>query len=300
MNIAFLGNPDIDTCYTCEQIPKLGDKAIVRFSNYQVGGMVANSAKIAAQLKAHCALVYSLSSTEHSTSLILETLRKFSINVDNISLSTHQNKKCIVIKSRGEKIVYVIHEPEFGIHLSESQIKFLISNDLVYTTLSDIKSIQNSIDVCRAVQQSDTQFFIDCDNLVSIDWLDYLKYADFVSINEYGVQKLLQNSRLTVENLLTSYHLEYLLVTYSENGSKLYSMDGQIEQPAHKANVVDTTGAGDTMNIIFVYYIISGFLPAAALELASAGAAYAVEQEGTDFKIDFRRLQHKLGSVDSL
>ena len=71
-----------------------------------------------------------------------------------------------------------------------------------------------------------------------------------------------------------------LIITLGSKGAAA-AKDGQIVRiPARKARVVDTTGAGDTMNGAFVYALSVDMAFEEALHFANAAAALSIEKAG--------------------
>ncbi len=72
-----------------------------------------------------------------------------------------------------------------------------------------------------------------------------------------------------------------LVVTLGKNGSAMADDSGRIiRTPASPAQVVDTTGAGDTFNAALAFALIRGDDPDQALRFANAAAALSTEKMG--------------------
>jgi sugar/nucleoside kinase (ribokinase family) len=69
----------------------------------------------------------------------------------------------------------------------------------------------------------------------------------------------------------------YGVVTFGENGARLYSPRGQTTVPSFKVPVVDLTGAGDVFTAAFFYRITDpSFTPEEALQFAHAAAGLSL------------------------
>jgi D-beta-D-heptose 7-phosphate kinase/D-beta-D-heptose 1-phosphate adenosyltransferase len=90
-----------------------------------------------------------------------------------------------------------------------------------------------------------------------------------------------------------------VLVTRSEEGVTLYERSGRlVHVPAHKVNVMDVSGAGDTVAAIMgvMLAVNAGFEPAA--HAANAGAAVVVGKRGTS-TVSVTELQSRLQAASS-
>lgn len=71
-----------------------------------------------------------------------------------------------------------------------------------------------------------------------------------------------------------------VIVKLGGRGSLFYTNGMVKREPARKARVVDTTGAGDVFNAGFVYGFMSGLLPEQCLRLGNWAAAWKVARTG--------------------
>lgn len=85
---------------------------------------------------------------------------------------------------------------------------------------------------------------------------------------------------MTTGELLKKYP-EKLIITQGSRGVATCLNSGEIlVVPARKANVVDTTGAGDTLNGAFTVEIASGSDIKNALQFANTAASLSTEKFG--------------------
>ena len=85
---------------------------------------------------------------------------------------------------------------------------------------------------------------------------------------------------LSFEDMMKRYP-EKLVITQGSRGVSTCRKDGEIILvPARKANVVDTTGAGDTLNGAFAVALTEGKDIADALAFANAAAGLSTEKFG--------------------
>jgi rfaE bifunctional protein kinase chain/domain len=81
--------------------------------------------------------------------------------------------------------------------------------------------------------------------------------------------------------LREKYGLEQLMVTLSEEGILLVTEDGQKHLPVQKKDIVDVTGAGDTVIAVYTLGLTAGLNPYDAVALANKAAGVVVSKMGT-------------------
>jgi bifunctional ADP-heptose synthase (sugar kinase/adenylyltransferase) len=71
------------------------------------------------------------------------------------------------------------------------------------------------------------------------------------------------------------------MVTLSEEGILLVTEDGQKHLPVQKKDIVDVTGAGDTVIAVYTLGLTAGLNPYDAVALANKAAGVVVSKMGT-------------------
>jgi sugar/nucleoside kinase (ribokinase family) len=104
---------------------------------------------------------------------------------------------------------------------------------------------------------------------------ELLKFADMVimSSNEFEMLKASAGDFLIF--------VDYLIVTLGAEGSVCYTKREKLFERAFKANVVDTTGAGDAFSAGFLYTLFNGYPLEVCLKLGNFCGAYNVERVGS-------------------
>ena len=108
---------------------------------------------------------------------------------------------------------------------------------------------------------------------------ELIKKVTYITPNEHEA-KIIFGGNNKLEDLLRKYK-EKLIVTLGEKGVVCCLSDGNILQvPCRKSNVVDTTGAGDTLNGALAAQIAEGVSLKKALRFANIAAGMSVEKFG--------------------
>ena len=117
-----------------------------------------------------------------------------------------------------------------------------------------------------------------------------LECVDYFILNEFEGQSLsgAEAPREICEALIEKYPGCRVILTLGGKGSVYYDGNVYTECPAFKVKAVDTTGAGDTFTGYVFTELLSGTEPFAALRLASAASALAVQRQGAAVAIPDR------------
>lgn len=108
---------------------------------------------------------------------------------------------------------------------------------------------------------------------------EILEKVTYLTPNEHEAVILFGND-ISFEEMMKKYP-EKLVITQGSRGVSTCLESGEvILVPARKANVVDTTGAGDTLNGAFTVAITEGMDIAKALAFANTAAGLSTEKFG--------------------
>lgn len=109
--------------------------------------------------------------------------------------------------------------------------------------------------------------------------LDFVKLADYLTVNDYEAQLLTERTGLTLEEL--AKQVKALIVTLGGKGSMIYA-DGQLlEIPCVKANSEqDPTGCGDAFRAGLLYGIANGLDWLQTGQLAAVMGTIKIEHRG--------------------
>ncbi len=109
--------------------------------------------------------------------------------------------------------------------------------------------------------------------------MEVVDKVSYLTPNEHEA-RLIFGDHVPVEQLLRKYP-EKLIITQGAKGVTTCLRSGEIVTvPAHPAKVVDTTGAGDTLNGAFCVQIAAGADVRSALVYGNAAAGLSIEKFG--------------------
>ena len=107
--------------------------------------------------------------------------------------------------------------------------------------------------------------------------IEMIPFCDFITPNEHECSELFPDKKL--EEIIKIYPNK-MIVTLGVEGSIYYDGTAVKKIPAIKAEVVDTTGAGDTFNGAFAYAISKGKEMNVALSFATIASHLSVQRFG--------------------
>ena len=111
------------------------------------------------------------------------------------------------------------------------------------------------------------------------DDLDLLKYVDIITPNEEEAYKLFLNSNKNIEKLIEEEgksNIKCIINTLGGNGLLVIRNNIVNHYNAIKVNAVDTTGAGDTFNGVFIANVLKGLDFDDAIKRAIVGSGLSV------------------------
>ena len=109
--------------------------------------------------------------------------------------------------------------------------------------------------------------------------LEFLRLADWLAVNEYEFQMLLNKTELSLDALTAI--LEAVIVTHGARGSEIHPRGAAaVRIPAVAADAVDPTGCGDAYRAGLLYGLLRGWDWQACGRLGAVLGALAAQRQG--------------------
>ena len=253
MKIAVIGSINIDMTVTAERIPKKGETLHGDSVSYIPGGKGANQAVAMAKLGAEVEM-FGCVGDDSNGERMLENLRNAGIKTEHIR-TVKGVPTGIAIITVGEN-----------------------DNTIVVVAGANGYVDRAYIDSVKEMRHSDGTDGPDPAPAAAVP-MEIIEKAAYLTPNEHEAV-LIFGDELTTEELLKKYP-EKLVITQGSRGVSACSASGEVfTVPARKTRVVDTTGAGDTLNGAFAVRIASGDGLKAALIYANTAASLSTEKFG--------------------
>ena len=269
--IAVIGSINMDMTAVSERIPRPGETISAKSLRYIPGGKGANQAVAASRLGGDVTMFGCVGDDAFGVKLI-DNLKDNGINTDFIrTIPGESSGLAMIVVAENDNAITVI--PGANALVSAEYIDSNW-NEIIR---SDIILLQNEI-------PEETIIYVI--NRLYAEDKTIIDKVSFFTPNEHEARIVFGDDITDIRELIGKYNGK-MIVTLGSKGVAGYD-GGYIQIPAIKANVVDTTGAGDTMNGAFAYALSAGMSYREALAFANTAAGIATEKEGAQAGIPTR------------
>ena len=278
MKLAVVGSINMDMTITADRIPKKGETLSGGTVHYVPGGKGANQAVAMAKLGAEVEMFGCVGQDENGKKL-LKNLQEAGVKTDHIRelkdvptgiamITVAENDNTIVVAAGANGCVdrkYVDSVKEILREFDMVIIQHEIPLDTVWYTVDFCWKNQIPVVLNPAPAAAVPE--------------DVIDKAAYITPNEHEAA-LIFGDGMSTEELLKQYP-EKLIITQGSRGVSACLKTGEVIQvPARPARVVDTTGAGDTLNGALAVQLAQGKSLKEALIYANTAASLSTEKLG--------------------
>lgn len=278
MKIAVIGSINIDMSIEAVHIPLKGETVFGKNIQYIPGGKGANQAVAIAKLGGDVTMFGCVGDDSHGQSMI-DNLKKYNIETKYIkkdkSVSTGLalitvgdcDNTIVVVKGANDSVdkAYIDMYKEV---LKEYDM-IVLQYEIPYDTVEYIIDWCFELDKCVIFNPAPAAEVP----------VKLIEKSTYVTPNEHEVLAIF-NHQYTLDQILKKYP-EKLIVTLGSKGITTCLKTGEIVNvPARKVEVVDTTGAGDTVNGALAYALSDGKNIKEALKYANIAASLSIQKYG--------------------
>ncbi len=278
MKLAVVGSINMDMTVTAERIPLKGETLRGDSLSYIPGGKGANQAVAMAKLGADVEMFGCVGSDENGRKLIanmnlvgvktdhIKVLNEVPTGIAMITVGDNDNTIVVVPGANGKV------DCDYVDSIKEE----LKSFDMVVLQHEiPLETVHYLVDFCA---ENKIPVVLNPAPAAEVP-MDIIDKVTYVTPNEHEAVLIFGND-LTTEELLKKYP-EKLVITQGSRGVSTCLKSGEIlTVPARPAKVVDTTGAGDTLNGAFSVQIAGGADMRTALTYANTAASLSTEKFG--------------------
>lgn len=286
MKISVIGSINMDMNILAERIPLKGETVFGKDINYKPGGKGANQAVAMAKLGADVKFFGCIGNDENGKKTV-ENLKNQGIDTSNILeisdvptgiaiITIGENDNTIVVVSGANK--YVTKK-----YIDNCKKEILNSDLIVLQNEIPEETTEYIIDLCF---KNEVKVLLNPAPAFKIK-KELMEKLTFLTPNEHEA-KLIFGENEKIENILKKYPNK-LIVTLGSKGVGFAKDINNIEiLPTRKADVVDTTGAGDTLNGAFAVKVMESGNIKKALEFANIAASLSTEKLGAQEGMPYR------------
>lgn len=278
MKISVVGSINIDMDIISERIPLKGETIKGSEIKYIPGGKGANQAVSMARLGADVDFYGCVGDDDNGRRLI-ENLKNENINTENIKIIENINSgiAIITIGENDNTIIVVPGANDFVTKEYVNSVKeSLLESDLVVLQNEiPMDTIEYVIDLCY---ENNIKILLNPAPAFKVNE-EIVNKVTYLTPNEHEA-KIIFGDEITMEEMLKKYSNK-LIITLGEKGVAFADEYGKMKLlPTRKANVKDTTGAGDTLNGAFAVRVSSGYSIEDSLRFANVAASLSTEKLG--------------------
>lgn len=278
MKISVLGSINMDMTVKVERIPLKGETLKGESISYIPGGKGANQAVAMARLGAEVEM-FGCVGKDANGEILIKNLNQNGVVTKNIKRveGAYTGIATITVGENDNAIVVVAGANEkVDCDYIDTIKEDLLNSELVVLQHEiPLETVKYAIDICY---EKGVKILLNPAPAYALNE-ELINKVTYITPNEHEA-KIIFGGNNKLEDLLRKYK-EKLIVTLGEKGVVCCLSDGNILQvPCRKSNVVDTTGAGDTLNGALAAQIAEGVSLKKALRFANIAAGMSVEKFG--------------------
>ena len=275
--IAVIGSINMDLTCQADRHPNKGETISGRNLQYVPGGKGANQAVAAARLGGDVRMFGCVGDDTFAQALI-DNLNRNGIHTDHIhTVPGISSGIAMITVAEGDNSIVVIpgaNQMVTPAYLEEVKEAVLEADILILQNEIPLETVLAAIDLASA--NGKAVIYNPAPMLPLADGV--MEKISFFTPNEHEAALLFPQCD-TLESVLEHFGGK-LIVTLGSQGAACFVNGQAVKVPARKANVVDTTGAGDTFNGAFAYGLANDWPVEEALRFANVAASLSTERFG--------------------
>ena len=280
-NVLIIGSTNVDLVSRCKRFPNDGETIIAKSFNMNLGGKGANQAVAATITGANVKFLTCIGNDSNGKFAINE-LHKYKVDVCPIYKKIQTGNAQIIVNDKtGENRIIINGGANMKMSPEDIDKNIDLINWADYILLQFEIPIKTTKYIINLAHKLNKIIILNPAPFVKID-IDILKKINYITPNEGELQKLSNQNKSYIDNAkkLIDIGFDNIIVTLGKDGSCLINKENVINIDSYKVKVVDTTGAGDCYNGIFVGFMALGFNINDALNIASFASSMSVTKKG--------------------
>lgn len=278
MKLAVVGSINMDQVVTTDRIPKKGETIPGETLSFVPGGKGANQAVAMARLGAEVTMFGCVGDDANGESL-LKSLKDEGVDVSKVqTVNGVPTGLAMITVAESDNVIIAISgangcvDKEYIDSISEN----LKEQDLVvFQHEIPLDTVHYAVSFCY---ENNIPVVLNPAPAAAVP-MDIVDKVSYLTPNEHEAA-LIFGSERDLEDAMKSYR-EKLIITQGSRGVSTCLKNGNIlTVPSRKTTVVDTTGAGDTLNGAFSVRIAAGDSLDDALKYANTAASLSIEKFG--------------------
>lgn len=269
--IAVVGSVNMDLVTITARLPKMGETLTGQQFIMNPGGKGANQAVAAARLGAQVQMIGCVGKDNFGDSLI-QHLQKEGVDVTNVEPVTESTGTATIVVSDNDNSIIVVPGANQQVTAAfvESKREVIANSDILILQLEiPLEGVQKAVEIAK---ENDVIIILNPAPICDLP-VELLEKVTYLTPNEHEHAQLIRNMDEKVIK-------DKVILTKGSQGVSLFQDDEQVDIPAYKINVVDTTGAGDSFNGGLAYALGKGLSLIEACKFGNAVAALSTMKLG--------------------
>lgn len=268
--ITVVGSINMDLVTITTQMPQMGETLLGKQFQMNPGGKGANQAVAAARLGADVRLIGCVGNDLFGQD-ILQHLRNEGIDVSDVEPVTYRTATATITVYNADNSIIVVPAANHHVTASfvESKREVIADSDVLLVQLEILlEGVQKAVEIAK---ENGVTVIL---NPAPIQELpaELIRQVDYLTPNEHEQMVLMQQLGEDIR--------EKLIVTKGSQGLSFWQEGRELNVPAYKIDVVDTTGAGDSFNGGLAVALSQGMSLKAACDYGNAVAALSTTKLG--------------------
>lgn len=275
--VVVIGSINVDLVFTSDIRPRAGETVLGSTFSIIPGGKGANQAVAAAKLGAETYMVGCIGNDSNGE-FSLNNLQKLNVNTEGIEVVNNvPTGVANIVVSENDNSIIVIPGANFKVskELVNKHQELIESADIVLLQLEiPLDVVEYTLELCKKYNVKALL------NPAPGQVLDnsLIENATYITPNEHEL-KIIFGREYNTDEILKKYPNK-LIVTIGSKGAKYFDGYEIKTVPAIKAEVVDTTGAGDTFCGGLAAALVSGNNIENSIKFANKAASLSVTKLG--------------------
>ena len=272
--ITVIGSANMDIAAQADKFPLQGET--VRGSDFMMapGGKGANQAVACSRLGQHVRLI-GTTGTDSFGGMIRKNLRAQRVDTSYMTQVDGPSGAAVILVTEGDNRIISIPGANHALTIARiDEIKDVIAASRLVLMQLELPA-DTVLHVLKLCKTAGVPVMMDPAPSSSFR-MDYMEYVRYLTPNETECARLFGDS---MEETVTRY-LEKVIVTLGKDGVCYHDGERIVRVPGVAAEVVDTTGAGDTFNGALASRIAQGEELRSAIVFANTAASLSVGKPG--------------------
>ncbi|MEK0291241.1 ribokinase [Caldifermentibacillus hisashii] len=271
--ITIVGSLNIDLITKVGRYPKLGETLLGSGFQTKFGGKGANQAVAVRKLGGEVQMIGCVGSDSYGNDY-RTYLQKEGISIDNVEPVTHTSTgTATIIVAEGDNSIIVVPGANFALtpEMIESKKDAIAKSEVVVLQLEiPMETVEKVLEIAKENNVITILNPAPFQSIPSHWW----KMITYITPNEHEAAQLMKDVHFK------EAYKEKMIMTNGSKGVLYYRNGKEYKISAPKVQVVDTTGAGDTFNGAFAYFLHEGYNLEETCKFATSAASLSVTKFG--------------------